>query len=77
MGLKTEKMEWIRVEDDMPDDDSDVLVCDSEYSSSMQADYNSKYFGLKGFWLYENGGEYCTEFTQVTHWMYMPALPKK
>jgi len=70
------KMEWVNVNDRLPEDDSEVLIYDSKYNCVIAVVYNSKYFEQKGFWLNENGGEYEYEYKNVTHWMSFPELPK-
>ena len=69
-------MDWIDVNDRLPNDDDYVLVFDTEYNSVSEVIYNSKYFNQKGFWLNENGGEYEHEYKNVTHWMPLPEPPK-
>ena len=70
-------MEWIDVNDRLPENNSDVLVYDSDYNTVYSANYNSKYFNQTGFWLNEAGGEYQYEFEYVTHWMPLPEPPKQ
>jgi len=70
-------MDWIDIKKELPKDNSTVIVFDTEYESVSEVLYNSKYFNQKGFWLNENGGEYEHEYTEVTHWMYLPEPPKQ
>lgn len=69
-------MKWISVKDQLPEDDAIVIAFDAEFDTVLELRYNTSYFKHKGFWLYENGGEYEYEYKEVTHWMPLPEKPK-
>lgn len=61
-------MEWISVEDRLPDDAYPVLVCFGKSSTSI----------IIGN--YVNGGFYAKSnypLTKITHWMPLPEPPKE
>lgn len=61
-------MEWIKVEDRLPEDEERVLVCRKDNSGLFPVfaeRINNKWTGDMGF-----------DFENVTHWMYIE-LPKE
>jgi len=66
-------MEWIKVEDRLPESNTQVLTFDSGWIEIC--DFNKEDWGQEGFWLNENGGEYSTK-VDATHWQPLPTAPK-
>jgi len=68
-------MKWINVKDELPKNDTDCIVWIGD--TFTETIFNSAYFKENGnkFILYENGGEYETDYTKdVTHW-FIPINP--
>jgi hypothetical protein len=75
-------MDWIRVEDRMPEPRIDVLVVlnldiigDDDlriYEVGWYADDDKEWYNSNGYTLYEIPGN-----SRVTHWMPLPDLPKE
>ena len=65
---------WINVKDELPPDDSEVLIQSNKLIEPWiyVLNYNSKRYNQKGFWLNEND-EYHTDYTAiVAYWQCKP-----
>ncbi len=59
-------MEWISIEDKIPESDYDVIVCTTRnYIEKASYDESSKKFFSNGYFV-----------KNVTHWMELPETPK-
>ena len=63
-------MKWISVKDELPEDNSRVLIDDEGLVEI--AEYKADGWP-QGFIIIENGGEYVTEI-EPTHWMPLPKI---
>lgn len=69
-------MEWISVQDRLPDKEETVLIYSEGDSVTAAFLYTDKYFGLR--WFVNNFGD-CKDAVlpdRVTHWMPLPKPPK-
>jgi len=70
-------MEWIKVEDRLPEKEGTYLVCAKEYEKATVAEYNmiggKKWIALQNVGTYDDWDYDCI----VTHWMPLPENPKQ
>lgn len=68
-----QKQEWISVEDRLPDENTDVLICQGNCFGQLMNVYT--YLG-DNKWEDEYGYWHITEDTLMTHWQPLPKPPK-
>ena len=69
-------MEWISIEDRLPEKHQDVLVFQDNYGGIM---FQSHYTRIKDTdiptWWWADDGEYMGHPSYITHWMPLPNKP--
>jgi len=68
-------MEWISVEDQLPDQDVLVLIFNPFTFETMHTAKLSEYEGEE-YWYFESDDEYL-HIQYTSHWMPLPAPPKE
>jgi hypothetical protein len=65
---------WVSVDDRLPDNEDNVLICNTEYLKSADAEHMEVAYCIYGEWT----SFISTETPQVkpTHWHKLPAPPK-
>ena len=64
-------MEWISVNDRLPEDGENVIACDKERAVCEAIYDKDGKFYWSGFW-----GDWC-DVLEATHWMPLPEPPKE
>lgn len=62
-------MEWIKIEEQTPEDRQWVLVWDTGYETPKKAKYREE-----GFFVFDGS---CENSQEITHWMPLPKKPKE
>lgn len=71
-------MEWISIEDGLPEIDENVLIYGESIGIICSFYIKDKNDKLKIWYVYDGGeSNMAIPFSRVTHWMPLPELPKE